>query len=389
MIDNVTTKPVVLNIGTDKQETIKGLRIRPIKDNFYSVRGSLHKFKNEGLHNADDYTLSDFKITLNQLFEEMDLNPDFAPLNGFEFGVNIKLPTNPNNALNRLILQKTETGNRQKGYKEFESNNHSFKFYNKSGLTKTEPYKSGNILRIEVKVKKMEFLRKQKKIYLTRISDLLDVAVWEQLEQILIETINDCLIIDFSANEIKKLSNENQILYMKYTNPLFWERLYIETRQNRNKYIRERAKCDVFINQHSKSALKTDIINLIKEKCAELRDILKANEVVKEWDKLTTIEATNKPEKWDKLTRKYEVKMSQPIQNNETQCKGCGRIIQNPRKGQKYCSAKEIGYDEAHKCRNNDSNIRNNTKRSIRRILSIPLMFDLSETISPEKRMYL
>jgi len=34
MIDNVTTKPVVLNIGTDKQETIKGLRIRPIKDNF-------------------------------------------------------------------------------------------------------------------------------------------------------------------------------------------------------------------------------------------------------------------------------------------------------------------------------------------------------------------
>lgn len=61
MIDNVTSKPVVLNIGTDKPETVKGLRIRPIKDNFYSVNGSLHKFKNNGLHNADDYTFSDFK----------------------------------------------------------------------------------------------------------------------------------------------------------------------------------------------------------------------------------------------------------------------------------------------------------------------------------------
>lgn len=389
MIDNVTTKPVVLNIGTDKPETVKGLRIRPIKDNFYSVRGSFHKYKNEGLHNADDYTLSDFKNTLNQLFDEFDLNPDIAPLNGFEFGVNIKLPTNPNIALNRLILHKTEIGNRQKDYKEFEYTNHSFKFYNKSGLTKIEPYQSGNILRIEIRVEKMEFIRNQKHVYLTRISDLLDVAVWERLEQILIETINDCLIIDFSKKEISLLSTDNHIQYLQYANPLFWERLYSETRRNRNKYTRERAKCEAFINEYSKSTLKTDIINLIKDKCMELRDIEKANEVIKKWDKLTIIQTTNKPEKWDKLTRKIRGQNVPTDTTTETRCKGCGCIIPNPRKGQLYCSANVVGYNEAHKCRNNNSNIRNNTKRSIRRVLSIPLMFDLSETIALKKRMYL
>jgi len=287
MIDNVTTKPVVLNIGTDKPETVKGLRIRPIKDNFYSVRGSYHKHKNDGLHNADDYTMSDFKMTLNQLSDEIGMNPDIAPLNGFEFGVNIKLQTNPNNVLNRLILHKTETGNRKKGYKEFEYNNHSIKIYNKSKLTNIEPYKSENILRIEIRVVRMEFIRKQKNVYLTRISDLLDAAVWERFEQILIETISDCLIIDFSTNEIKRLSTANEILYLKYVNSSFWERLYSETRKNRNKYTRERAKCEVFINQYSKSTLKNDIVNLIRAKCNELRDVSKANEVVKKWDKLT------------------------------------------------------------------------------------------------------
>ena len=389
MIDGICTKHVVLNIGTDKPETINGLRIRPIKDNFYSVTGSLHKYSNDGQHNANDFYLSDFKNTLNQLFDDFDLNPDIAPLNGFEFGVNIILPTNPNNALNRLILYKTEIGNRQKEYKEFEYNNHSFKFYNKSGLTKIEPYQSGNILRIEIRVEKMEFIRNQKHVYLTRISDLLDVAVWEQLEKILIETLNDCLIIDFSEKEIRKLSNENEKLYLKYVNPMFWERLYSETRRNRNKYTRVRAKCEEFIKQHSKSTLKTDIINLISAKCMELRDISKANEVIKKWDKLTIIQTTNDSEKWDKLTRKIRGQNVPNPTDPNTRCKGCGRIIENPRKGQLYCSANVVGYNEAHKCRNNNSNPRNNTQRAIKRILSIPLMFDLSETIDPGKRMYL
>ena len=128
---------------------------------------------------------------------------------------------------------------------------------------------------------------------------------------------------------------------------------------------------------------------MIKKKCTELRDIEKANEVVKKWDKLTIIQTSNKTEKWDKLTRKYEGNLYQTTQGTETRCKGCGCIIPNPKKGQMYCSAKVVGYNAAHKCRNNNSNPRNNTKKSIRRVLSIPLMFDLADTIAQEKRRYL
>lgn len=361
MIDNVTTRHVVLNIGTDKPEKVKGLQIRPIKDNFYSVRGSVHKYKNKGLHNADDYYLSDFKNTLNQLFNEIGLNPDIAPLNGFEFGVNIKLPANPNNVLNRLILHKTETGNRKKEYKEFEYKNHSFKSYNKSGLTNIEPYHSENILRIEISVNRMEYIRKQKRIYLTRISDLLDVAVWEQLEQILIDTIQECLFIDFSTKEISRLSTKNHIKYLEYSNPLYWERLYTESRLNRNRYSRERAKCEAFIFQFSKSTLKTDIIKLISDKCSELRDIEKVNEVVKMWDKLTIIQETNKHEMWDKLTCNYEVKTYQSLSEKKIVGNGCGNITEKTKKGQLI---------------------------PISSILSVPILFDLSDIVAPDKRLY-
>ena len=70
---------------------------------------------------------------------------------------------------------------------------------------------------------------------------------------------------------------------------------------------------------------------------------------------------------------------------NVIRCAGCGAIINNPRKGQRYCSAKVIGYENAHRCRNNISNAKNNIQRSIRNVLSIPLMFDLRDIIEKEK----
>jgi len=68
-----------------------GLRISKNSHEGFVINGSLHKFSNGGVHNADDYFLSDFKNTLNQLFDEIGLNPEITPVNGFEFGVNIKL----------------------------------------------------------------------------------------------------------------------------------------------------------------------------------------------------------------------------------------------------------------------------------------------------------
>jgi len=369
MICGIKSWNVKTNI-TDNYFKYNNLQFKRNKFGGHVLNGSFHKFSNDGLHNANDYFLSGLQNTLNQLYVDIDLNADITPVNGFEFGVNIKLPFNPNNALKCLILHKFNKGSYSKNYKEFEYINHIFKFYNKSGLTKTEPYHSENILRIEVKVKKMIYI-KQKKVHCRVASDLLDVAVWFQFEQILIEIIHECLFIEFTPAEIQSLSMNDRIKYLEYCNSQYWENLH----ENRNKFSRERAKCDTFIKLHSKSTLKTDIINLIKEKCKVLRDVSKTKDMVKYWCKNTILQPEIKPVKCDKITIKINSKIV-PFNPGEItdlkRCKGCGKIILKPGIGQMYCSAKIVGYTQAHKCRNNNSNPRNNSLKSIRHVLVNP-----------------
>ena len=385
MLDGI--KSYHAKTSLDKSCNYYGLRITLNQHGECCIKGSVHKFANDGLHNANDFFMSDYKTALNTLSDNIGLNPDITPVNGFEFGVNIKLPINPNNALKRLILHKCNSGKSSGYFKQFDYKDYSFKFYNKSELTKIEPYQSGNILRIEVKVSKMRYI-KIHGVNCKTLSDLLDVSVWERLEKVLIKTIEDCLFIDFSEHESKQLTDKENIKYLKYKNPLYW----VELHDNRKKYSYERKRCNKFIEQHSRSTLKTDILNLIRSKCSELRDVSKTNDILQTWDKITVFNTDPFTTNWDIITIKINSDFVPPAPaetTNVKRCITCGRIMQNPRKGQLYCSANDVGYIEAHRCRNFNSNPRNNTKKSIRRVLSIPLMFDLSETIAPDKRMYL
>jgi len=366
---------------------LNGLRISKNKHEGYVINGSLHKFSNNGEHNANDYFLSDFKNTLNQLFDKIGLNPEITPVNGFEFGINIKLPNNPNEALQRLILHKFNSGNNKRNYKEFDYQNYSFKIYNKSELTNIDTFQSGNILRVEIKVSRMEYLKK-KFVYCKVLTDLLDVSVWERLEQILIETMNECLFIDLSETEIDKLSNKETIMYLKYINPLFWENLH----EDRKIYSRERKRCEIFLKLHSCSTLKTDIIKLITVKCRELRDEATTENIVKKWDKITVFKIENKSSKCPEITIKinsYSVPKESIEKDGLKHCKGCGRIIPNPRNNQLYCGESQVGKIQAHKCRNSNSNPRNNGRTTFKRIISIPLLFDLSEFIDSERLQFL
>lgn len=414
MIDNLKswhakTSLEVLNFNYN------GLRLNRNRLGDYSIVGSLHKFSNDGLHNADDYFLSDFKNTLNKLFEDIELNPDITAINGFEFGVNIKLPFSPNRALQRLILYKGSSGTQKNYYKEFAYNDYTFKIYNKSELTKIDPYRQGNILRIEIKIHKMKHLKKE--MTYKRLSDLLDVEVWKSLELVLIETINECLIIDFTELEESNLNDKDKIKYLQYINPMYWVNLH----ENKVNYCRERKRCTEFVKLNSCSTLKNDIINLISAKCQELRDEEKTNSIPKKWDKLTAyqdksqnvkcnelpvLEISNKNKKCNELPvfevdkeiancNELPIKIKGEfiaITPTETgglkHCKGCGKIIPNPLNNQVFCGESKVGEKAAHKCRNKDSNTRNNTKRAIRKVLSIPLLFDLSETITPNKLKY-
>lgn len=415
MIDGFTLRNAVLTIGTTGILKHNGLiftqkvdEVHKVYDN-YQVRGSFHKNKNKGQHNADDYFFSDFKNTLNQWHEETGLNPEITVLNKVEFGVNIKLPFNANKALQCIILHKTNTvdwmvdKSKKHNYKCVMYDNYSNKFYNKSEITDIEPYQSENILRIEVSIDKMKHLTEV--MTYTKLSDLLDVELWKRFEIILIETIQDCLIIDFTDNEVSQLTDQERNKYLKYINTDFWHKLSYYPKEKRIKgkrtnekrkqeaaYKIERDECDRFIIQHSKSTLKTNIINMVRVKCEELRDVSRANEIKNNWYKLPTFEN----EETKEFGTNYPVDkrvICTKVDENVKLCQSCGKIIQDPKWNQKFCSESKFGKD-GKRCRNIDSNPRNNPRNNTIRtynsiLLKGNLLFDMTEYIAPDKLRHL
>ena len=58
-------------------------------------------------------------------------------------------------------------------------------------------------------------------------------------------------------------------------------------------------------------------------------------------------------------------------------CVSCGKDISHQKDNSKFCSSKYVGEEAAHRCRNADSNTRNNLKAKIRRIESRGILFDI------------
>lgn len=415
MIDGIKSKFAIIGIVIDGLYiNYKGLYIRPNANGFTNkLDGSVHVFHNNGKHNADDYRMSDFLDTLNQMCEELVLNPDTTPLSGFEFGVNLKLPIAPDHVVESLKVFKVLKGGKYhntdegKGkYKKFEYTDYSLKVYTKS--------KSENILRIEIKVKNKKYW--QKKGYVM-LSDLLSVEVWKEFENRLTDAIGECLFIeDLTTEEYMRLSDKEKRVYTDYTKQKYWIERH---NKDRRRYSEERSKCEAFLRKHSASTLKQDLINWIIAKCEELRDIPDLSNVVKKWDVFQVFqenENVKKPDVFHDLangqntisssfedienppkTDVFQVKIKSenvrtpkeqpesPKQDNIKRCLTCGRIIENPRKDQNFCGESKVGEKAAHKCRNTA----NNTKMSIEHAIQNPSLFDISEIIAPDKLKYL
>jgi len=58
-----------------------------------------------------------------------------------------------------------------------------------------------------------------------------------------------------------------------------------------------------------------------------------------------------------------------------------GKDISDQRKGSKFISAKKIGYSEAHRLRNMDSNPRNNLRRKIEKLKRENSFFELKDCL--------
>jgi hypothetical protein len=239
--------------------TYKNLTFTIYPSNRVEIKGSLHKYWNDGEHNYNDYNLNAVTDTIADLKQKFNIEPKLASLHNLEVGLNIVTPFKPNNLLNSLIAFKNTPFNKMrikrpgKG-KDVYFQQFGVKFYNK-GLQYFQPY---NILRFEKKYLKMVCLGRGQVF----LSDLLSPDFAAHCINELLNCFDE-IIIKETVNNALLSKNENRI-YEFCNNPLHWETM---TRKQRYKYKSQFAE---IIQSYGQERFKTTIRELLLHKGDEI-----------------------------------------------------------------------------------------------------------------------
>lgn len=245
-----------------------GLKFR-IKNGKVRLQGSLHKYRNAGRHNYDDFKAVDVVEVVRELSKRFEIDTSTTLLNNVEFGVNIILPFGVNVVLDNLIVYKGEPFIKvlEDGISYYQCKKKQFiiKIYDK-GKQYNLP---DNVLRFEIKVIKMQYLA-TKGITLHYLSDLLKMEIYEPLGNILTEVFEGILFGDNTINE-SDLTTKERETYLRGNNPKTWTPQKGETERKRL-YRLEMSFKDI-LQRHSKSVnfnFKRVVSELIKIKSLEL-----------------------------------------------------------------------------------------------------------------------
>ena len=194
--------------------------------NRLEITGSLHYYFNNGIHNANDFTVNDCINTIKNLEQilELELNKCFVV--NLEFGVNV-IPCSSIKEVIPSIEFHGRNGFRYLPELKYAKQSASFnkdskvnwykiiKAYAK-GLQEFDGkyYCDGNAFRFEVKSKKSRYINN---LGIKTLADLLDYSIYQTLALEIKREWNEVLVLD---QQIKLNQNE-----AKYSNPKFWERI--------------------------------------------------------------------------------------------------------------------------------------------------------------------
>jgi hypothetical protein len=263
MVDERTSEILKRN----RTSEIDNLLFTLTPENILKLQGSLHKFKNGGKHNFDNFTFNEFITVIETLKTRFDILPENIPLNNLEIGVNIHLPYSPSLFIDELIHYKNNTFNVTRRsdmhYAESEQAQYKLKIYNK-GLQ----YGIGNILRFELRFNKMQSLN-SKGIY--NLSDLMNRDTWLMFGEMLRHEFNSIIYFD-AIEDCSKLTEKEKTLLEKGNNPKYWKSLPNRTtKKNHSDQFR------MMVNQYGKNEFHK-IGNMITEKVNELLNDEKVND---------------------------------------------------------------------------------------------------------------
>ena len=365
-----------LRTKTDKDGTLRKV---------VSIDGSIHKYRNNGLHNYDDFTCADAIEVINELINDFEIDPHHTPIANLEFGVNVILDFPVKLVLDNLIHYKNspfvkvvEDG---MNYYQCKLSHFIIKIYDK-GLQYHLP---DNVLRFEIKAMKMQYF-KGFNIPIVWLSDLLNPDIYPRLAEVLTTTFDGILFNDNRIN-VKRLTDKEQVIYYKGSNPKEWEK---KPTTEREKKERQRFRNE-FVNLLERERNGIDFRKVVLEKIRS-----KSFELSLSYQKIETVsnltETAEKMRVVPFLPRVYSIRKghlenatlrtSSP-DNDKPKiklCSGCGKPLNEGQKSYhgEDCRIRKIERNERSNPRNNE---RNGFIKYYQKLIRQPSLFELTDLI--------
>ena len=379
-----------------RETTLLGLENR-----YLMLEGSLHTYSNDGLHNYNDFSPQQGIDVIRELEDRFKIDLKRTVLNGVEFGLNIRIPFDCQLIFDNLICYKglPFTPDKDGGdiFYSCVTKQFRIKIYDKGKQYKL-PY---NLLRFEIKVTTMQYLRK-KGIEVKYLSDLLKVDIYEPLGKILLETFNKILFGDRRINKYL-LNKKERDIFSDGKDPYTWRPINNATTSERKRLQRlESSYLNILDKYREGVDFKSLVAKLIRAKSLELSTIYR-NEETSLVSEIVHYLADSKEVKKDGENTLIVHYLDSPLNlnsghtgnsiststtDNKDQkiklCSGCGKPIERERNYHSLeCKNRR---DE----RNSRSNDRNNFKGRYRKLFREPSLFDLTALIklTPEQNAW-
>ncbi len=337
------------------------------------ISGSLHRYHNGGTDNSSRFGVADIQAVIMDLVERFGIVPDKTPLENLEIGVNIGLPFSPLRVINAAVVCHNKgfapinAGRLYLG-KRCVLSEYEVKIYDK-GKQIGNP--GLNLLRVEVKVRKMRQLRDYG---IKTLADLSDPAKLRPLVELLLSALANTVFIDPCAN-LDPLTESERTTFYKLRDPLTWSRKnpimnYWKRQDYQQRLSLILEKCNVFDYQTDLYKRVTDEWQTLSCEAETAPAICGQTDTGEAVEKamISPLECVGEiiATPLQIATQKDGGCLLPDVPQNRV-CLSCEKPLTGQRVGSLFCSEKYNGAKAARHCRNRDSNQRRTKRNQIMR----------------------
>ncbi len=264
-LENIMHSPKLqfANYPNRTEAKYKGLIITIYKESMSChLRGSIHKFKNDGLHNADLFTYQDFISALKKLELELEIYSKDLYVIKFEIGVNVPLGYPVHQCINTVAFINNKMPIKTTYNMLVTHQQYSIKVYSKS--KQYAMFKTDNILRIEIAYdRKVKLAKDICKIGI--LNELLNPSIWKKMADVLRELVAKFVLFDYSEIKKEELTLEEFSIFYEWSNSVRISQEYNKSRKFRYKKL----AYEIYL-KYSKNTKAKHLIKLVDERLDQM-----------------------------------------------------------------------------------------------------------------------